>query len=210
MDSDLQRPPVSSWLLISSAALAFPALMCRSALARKAMLLPVAGIALYIATVGMSIGDYVMAGALTAHVFAIFDFLALTDAHLELRLADQAAPSAGSLPFFERAKWALRLLTSPRLIGWANEPKNGSNPPRPAETSRIRFAAKQIIYITFHLLNMKVLSITMTWHLPRNGLDLASMGCGLASMGWGWRLMDILRYGAIASTGLSVVHRALT
>ncbi|KDQ23046.1 hypothetical protein PLEOSDRAFT_1049453 [Pleurotus ostreatus PC15] len=203
MDSYLQRPPVPLWLLVSPTALVFLALVCRSALARKAMFLPIAGIALYITTIGMSIGDYVIAGAFTACVFAIFDLLVLTDAHHELRLVDQVPPSAGSLPLFARAKWVLCLLTSPRLIGWANEPKNGSIPPRPTDTSRIRFAARQIVYTAFHLLTLNVLSATMTGHMSRNGLDPARMG-------WGWRLVDTLQYGATTLTWLSVAHRAWT
>ncbi|KAF4566043.1 hypothetical protein EYR36_011457 [Pleurotus pulmonarius] len=175
-----------------------------SALARKSMFLPVAYVALYATmTADLSLGDYVAAGAFTAQVFTIFDLLLLTDAHRELRLVDQVPPSAGSLPLFARAKWALCLLTSPRLIGWANEPKNGSIPPRPTDTSRIRFAARQIVYIAFHLLTLKVLSATMTWHVSRNGLVLMRMG-------WGWRLADTLQYGATTSTWLSVAHRVWT
>ncbi|KAG9219762.1 hypothetical protein CCMSSC00406_0008139 [Pleurotus cornucopiae] len=203
MNSDLQRPPVSLWLLISPTALAFLALMCRSALARKTMFLPIVGIALYVTTIGMSLGDYVIAGAFTAYVFAVFDLLVPTDAHHELRLVDQPPPSAGTLPLFARATWALCVLTSPRPIGWTNEPKNGSIPPRPTDTSRIRFATRQIVYTTFHLLTLKVLSATMTGHISRNGLDLARTG-------WGWRLVDTLQYGSTTSTWLSVTHRAWT
>ncbi|KDQ23045.1 hypothetical protein PLEOSDRAFT_1012126, partial [Pleurotus ostreatus PC15] len=190
------------WLLASPFGLSFVALMFKSPIVRKAMFLPIVGAVIRITAIGLSPGDYATACALALQVFKMCDFLVLTDAHLELRVVGQTAPSAGSLPLFERAKWVMRLLASPRLIGWTSEPKNGSIPPRPTETSRIRFAIKQIMYLALHLLTVNILGITL-----RLSPGFSQHGPGLAGSGWGRRSVDALQYYGVVWTWLTISHR---
>ncbi|KAL4259032.1 wax synthase family protein [Pleurotus pulmonarius] len=203
MDTDSGHAPVPSWLLAAPFVLSFVSLMFSSPVIRKAMFVPLAGVVVHIMRIGggMSGRDYPMACALTSQVVQMFDFLVLTDAHTALRLRDHAAGAPANL--FGRAKWVLRLLTSPRLAGWANEPKNGVIPPRPTDTSRLRFACKQILYLGCNLLTMNVLNITM-------GLTpgFSAGGPGLAGRGWGWRSVNALQHGAAAWMGISIAHRA--
>lgn len=202
MNSDSERPPVPLWLLASPFALSFVALMFKSPIARKAMFLPIVGAVIRITAIGLPPGAYVTACALAVQVFMMCDLLVLTDSHRELRLVGQTAPGAGALPLFERAKWVLRLLTSPRLIGWTGEPKNGSIPPRPTETSRIRFAITQITYLALHLLTANIVGITLTL-----SPGFAQHGPGLAAGGWGRRAVDALQYYAVVWTWISISHR---
>ncbi|KAF9499216.1 hypothetical protein BDN71DRAFT_1384396 [Pleurotus eryngii] len=202
MNSNSERPPVPLWLLVSPFVLSFVALMFKSPIVRKAMFLPIVGAVIRITVIRLSPGDYATACALTIQVFKMCDFLVLTDSHLELRPVGQIALSAGSLPLFERAKWAMRLLTSPRLIGWTSEPKNSSIPPRPTETSRIRFAIKQTIYLALHLLTVNILGITL-----KLSPGFLQRGPGLAGSGWGRRSVDALQYYAMVWTWISISHR---
>ncbi|KAF4607642.1 hypothetical protein EYR38_001715 [Pleurotus pulmonarius] len=202
MDSDSGRRPIPLWLLASPYVLSFVALMFKSRIVRKAMFLPIVAVVIRITTIGMPAGDCAIASALVLQLFTMCDLLVLTDAHAELRLVGQSAPSAGSLPLFERAKWVLHLLTSPRLIGWTNEPKNGVIPLRPTETSRMRFAVKQISYLALHLLTMNVLGITM-----RLSPGFLRAGPGLAGGGWGRRSVDTLQYYGVVWSVISIPHR---
>ncbi|KAL4257170.1 Wax synthase domain-containing protein [Pleurotus pulmonarius] len=202
MNSDSGRPPIPLWLLASPYVLSFAALMFTSRTVRKAMFLPIASLVIRITTIGMPAGACPIASALVLQRFTMCDLLLLTDSHAELHLVGQSAPSAGSLPLFARAKWVVHLLTSPRLIGWTNEPTTGALPPRPTETSRMRFAATQIAYLALHLLTMNVLGISM-----RLSPSFSRDGPGLAGGGWGRRSVDVLQYYGVVWSAISIPHR---
>ncbi|KAF4592786.1 hypothetical protein EYR38_008487 [Pleurotus pulmonarius] len=197
---DSERPPIPPFLWVAPYVLSFVALFINVQTLRTAMFVPVAGILLHITTLGISPSEHAMACAITQLTLQMLDFLVLTDAHAELRLVNQVEDT-DRLPFFERVKWVLRLMTSPRLVGWVNEPKNGI-PPRPTDTSRLCFALKQLVYLAINLLVLNVVDITMTLRSQWQ----SAHELGIASGTWALRSVYALQQGLLTWMGIKLSH----
>ncbi len=91
-------------------------------------------------------------------------------------------------------------MTSPRLVGWVNEPKNGI-PPRPTDTSRLCFALKQLVYLGINLLVLNIVDITMTlrsqWQFTHE--------LGVAGT-WALRSVYALQQGLLTWMGIKLSH----
>ena len=67
--------------------------------------------------------NYSQASTVATNLFAMLDFLVLTDIQNALRKKDQVGEIKDK-GFWERFKWSFSLVTSPRGISWAHEPAN--------------------------------------------------------------------------------------
>ena len=81
------------------------------------------------------------------------DFLLVTDVQRELHLIGQPK-SISDAPLSDRLIWAVKLITSPRGIGWAHEP-TAVLPPRPSLT-RGQFIISQVKRLVFYALLLDV------------------------------------------------------
>ena len=81
------------------------------------------------------------------------DYLLLTDVQRELRLIGQPK-SISDAPLSDRLIWAVKLITTPRGIGWAHEP-TAVLPPRPNLT-RGQFIILQVKRLVFYALLLDV------------------------------------------------------
>ena len=112
---------------------------------RGLLFIPTLSICLYLAfytTTGDVATTSAMAYTVLCLIFSSLDLTVLTDVQSELRLVGQKTSiSAASLS--DRFWWGLRLLLSPRGIGWAHEPTTHILP-HPT-TSRVRFLWDQLL-----------------------------------------------------------------
>lgn len=91
---------------------------------RPLLILPIAGIALYLArftTTSSPFHDYLLGTLICGNLFSSSDFILLTDVQNELRLVGQSDPISGS-SLGERLKWAFKLFIGVRGVGWTHEP----------------------------------------------------------------------------------------
>ena len=91
------------------------------------------------------------------------DFLLLTDVQRELRLIGQPK-SISDAPLSDRLIWAVKLVTTPRGIGWAHEP-TVALPPRPTNLTRGQFIVSRVKWLVFYVL-LFVLGQTIVRHNP--------------------------------------------
>ena len=111
--------------------------------------IPLASILCYLAfwtTTSNAVRNYGMGSYMFTLLFAASDFLVLTDVQRELKVLHGALKDRQieDEPFLTRLKWALKLQTSPRGIGWsfaAHEP-HIPPAPRPSVTRRSFIFAK--------------------------------------------------------------------
>jgi hypothetical protein len=130
----------------------------------RPILFPVVlGIAYYLlfcTTTGDPIADLRVACAITPYVATAFDFIVLTEPQTQLFRLGQKAPSASFPSIWQKLKWALDLLSSPRGIGWTHEPSS-KLPPTPftTKTSRPTFIVNQLSTAAVHYFTWDVCAI---------------------------------------------------
>jgi hypothetical protein len=130
---------------------------------RPILFLLVLGIAYYLlfwTTTGDPVTDVFIASAITPYVATAFDFIILTEPQTQLFRIGQKAPSASFPSIWQKVKWALDLLSSPRGVGWSHEPSS-KLPPAPftANTSRLKFIANQLYTVAVYYLLWDVCAI---------------------------------------------------
>jgi hypothetical protein len=150
-----------------------------------------------------SVTDYVLGSAIASNVFAASDYILLTDVQRELRLLDQHEPTF-DLPLNFRLKWALKLLFSPRGVGWTHEPKSVIRP-HPGPMPRAEFVVYQLAWTAFFIL---LYDASYTYMLGNP--SFAPGGPSLAAYGWSWRCLNVLVHGVSAATQLSMQYGLLS
>ena len=93
---------------------------------------------------GTSLNAYGLTSMLFTHLFQGLDYIVLTDVQKELLYYGRGAAMRGDAkpaPIYEadlwtRIKWSLRLITSPRAVGWTHEPASLRKVRKPKTTTR--------------------------------------------------------------------------
>jgi len=169
--------PLPNGLQAGVQACLFVGTISRSRVLRAFLFLPVLGMSMYMivfTTTGKGSKDHVAWSLITTALFQGSDMLFINDV-AELRLVGQKTPT-NDLSFLQRFKWALRLLTSPRAIGWAHEPRHVFPPHPPENQQRWDFLKRQSLSALIYFVIMDSIH---TWTLlsppfQRNGISLAS------------------------------------
>ncbi|EDR11659.1 uncharacterized protein LACBIDRAFT_293223 [Laccaria bicolor S238N-H82] len=140
-----QKAEFKPGLFLLAWGITFISLVVRPSAYRGWLFIPILSICLYLAfytTPGDVANGSGLACFVVSLIFYSLDLTVLTDVQNELRLVGQKTSiSAASLS--DRFWWALRLLSSPRGIGWVHEPTTHILP-HPT-TSRVRFLWDQIL-----------------------------------------------------------------
>ncbi|KAJ8462353.1 hypothetical protein ONZ45_g17968 [Pleurotus djamor] len=147
---------------------------------------------------GMPVAQHLTATNLSTLFFTMSGSLALSDPH-ELRMVGQTQPT-NELPVLGRIKWAVMLFISPRLVGWTAEP-TFVLPPRSRRTSRLGFAAEQLVHLVCNLLVTNVASMVIEY-TP----EFRSNGPRLSNAPWLLRSLYCLTFAIASSSAIRMAH----
>lgn len=175
---------------------------------RAVLFPPVLAMSLYMlffTTTGKDSNDIVTWSLITTTLLQASDILLINDV-AELRQVEQKTPT-NDLPFSQRWKWALRLLTSPRAIGWEHEPRHVFPPHPPADQSRWNFVKKQTLSALTYFI---ILDVVHTWIVlspafQRDGISLESDSYPLYFLNTALHAAHIWSYMSFGYTAASVV-----
>ncbi|KAJ3502912.1 hypothetical protein NLJ89_g8676 [Agrocybe chaxingu] len=149
------------------------------------------------------VGDYGMGAYLMTQFFAALDFLILTDVQKELKLMGQKG-SVADKPLKTRLVWGLKLLGSPRGVGWTYVPTSIiPTPPKPSTTRR-QFIVSRLLELAANLLLYDLNGFVMRANpcMRANGPSFWDTGSG---WGWRWRAAG-LSYTVAAWINVNVLH----
>ncbi|KAJ7626833.1 membrane bound O-acyl transferase family-domain-containing protein [Roridomyces roridus] len=151
-------------------------------------------------------GDYYLSIQWLTYFFAASDYILLTDVQRELRQVSlNPASSVDKRLVEERSLWdrtrlALSLLSTPRGIGWAHEPRHNIPAHPPASTPRTTFICKRLLCaLTFFLMHDAA-----NLHVRWNEMYRAD-GRGWMADGWAWRAVACIGYGASAYSAIEMI-----
>ncbi|KAF9024655.1 hypothetical protein BDZ89DRAFT_1068917 [Hymenopellis radicata] len=157
---------------------------------------------LYTTTAGSAVVDGVLAVAYMWFLLNASDLILLSNPQRDFRWIRQKEVHIENASLTERVKWALRLLSSPRGVGWNFQPKGRVLRPRPAPgTSRASFLVNQtgIFLLRVLIIDMCGLYIRHSPMSPTNGISFTERI-------WYWRLIDLSIWVAQVQAGLAIVH----
>ncbi|KAF7428728.1 hypothetical protein PC9H_007957 [Pleurotus ostreatus] len=150
--------------------------------------------------------NFSQGAALAAHVFAASDFLLLSHVHTDLKRNGQTG-AWETMGQWERVRWAVSLVTSPRLIGWSSTSTSTPRPPplhaSPSpSTSTTSFILRQLLHLLLELLTLLAF-ITLSPSLPH----LSASGPTLASAPYPLRLLYAPLLGLAMYASIDAPHR---
>ena len=173
-----QKREFKPFLFLLAWGITLLSLVVRPSPYRGLLFIPILFICLYLAycTTSADIASNIAMGStLFSQIFTSLDLTVLTDVQNELRLVGQKTPiSTASLS--DRFWWGLRLLLSPRGVGWAHEPTTHILP-HPT-TTRLRFLWDQLLRIAKYTIIfdvVRVLSFSNPY-FQKGGLSLTDAG----------------------------------
>jgi hypothetical protein len=177
-----QKGEFKPGLFLLAEAITFVSLVVRPSRHRWILFVPILSICVYLVlftTCENNASNNLIACNLFTLIFTSLDLVVLTDVQNELRLVGQKTPiSTASLS--SRFWWALRLLHSPRGIGWAHEPTAHIRP-HPT-TSRAQFLRDQLLRSAKYILIFDVARV-----LSYSNPYFQKGGLSLTDAGWLWR-----------------------
>ncbi|THH15923.1 hypothetical protein EW146_g4633 [Bondarzewia mesenterica] len=190
----------------------FVGAVSRSRGLRALLFPPILGMSLYMilfTTTGKDSDDIVTWSLIITALLQGSDVLLINDV-ADLRLVGQKTPT-NDLSLFQRCKWASRLLTSPRAIGWVHEPRHVFPPHPPASQSRWNFVKKQSLSALTYFV---ILDVVHTWIVlspafQRDGISLASDGYPMRFLNTALHAAHLWSYMSFGYTAASVVAVAL-
>ena len=173
-----QKTEFKPFLFLLAWGITLLSLVVRPSPYRGLLFIPILSICLYLAyyTTSADIASNIAMGCtLFSQIFTSLDLTVLTEVQNELRLVGQKTPiSTASLS--DRFWWGLRLLLSPRGVGWAHEPTTHILP-HPT-TSRLRFLWDQLLRIAKYTIIFDVVRV-LSYSNPyfqKGGLSLTDAG----------------------------------
>ncbi|KAJ8509196.1 hypothetical protein ONZ45_g8609 [Pleurotus djamor] len=167
---------------------------------RYASFILIFGLFAHLLNHGMPVAQHLTATNLSTLFFTMSGLLALSNPH-ELRMVGQKQPT-DELPVLGRIKWAVMLFISPRLVGWTAEP-TFVLPPRSRRTSRLGFAAEQLVHLVCNLLVTNVATMVIE-HTP----EFRSNGPRLSNAPWLLRSLYCLTFAIASSSAIKMSHEA--
>ncbi|KAJ8507018.1 hypothetical protein ONZ45_g10568 [Pleurotus djamor] len=188
-----------------------PYLLCALAVAsnypsiRKTTFAALTGIVTYVVhftTFGKPEDDFGNACLLVGLAFTASDILLINNPLVELRAGGQKV-SAVSLSFYSRFKWALHLLTSPRRVGWTDEPTDVLPPP-PKQKTNAAYAAYLLLQLGINILLVDLVGTALN-RFPLVFLD-PSRGDALYGFSWVYRSAYVALFGYCQYVTLSAAH----
>ena len=196
-------------------------LVCRSLRIRSLFFLPICLLYVYgllFVTSKSREADFVFKLNITEFIFRASDFLLLCDVQRDLRHNSQEK-AIGDSPLKERWWWALRLLASPRGIGWNFDPTSHlpSRPSRedmPSKQSRRRYILNQVFWIAVYLAIWRLAS---HWNRsnPRFPKNIVPTSAKSVVFPWWWRatvwatIVDSYAFMTLTHSAMSVVAVSL-
>ena len=145
--------------------------------------------------------DYFYAPSVASLLFQASSHILTIDIQRELLFKGQKSP-AYCLPLVERLKWALNLLSSPRCIGWNNEPPHAFPPPPPPSMTRSAYLNQEIRALVRDLVIFDAY-IMYAKRIP----SAAAGGHSIAEQEIYWRAITVLVMGVGASAMIGLPHR---
>jgi len=202
-----ERKPFSPVLLSFMYLVILLSLVIQPTRYRPVLFLPVFAIAYYLlfyTTTGDALTDLSVGSSISPNVAAAFIFIVLTEPQTQFFQVGQKVPSASFSSPWERIKWALDLLFSPRGIGWTHEPSRLPLSPFPANTSRVKFIGYQIFTAVKYLLMWDICAI-----YSRNTPALMMGGPPLSDQPLLWKLFNMWAWFIPATAALAINHGLL-
>lgn len=151
---------ILSLLYILFFCLSFYGLATKPSPFRPLLILPITGIALYLARFTMTsspLHDYLLGTLICGNLFSASDFILLTDVQNELRLVGQSDPISGC-SLGARLKWAFKLFIGVRGVGWTHEPTYALRA-RNKKLSRWAFVIVQAINLVGYICVLRFLEV---------------------------------------------------
>lgn len=170
-------------------------------LASFALIASIAVYLLFRTTSGKPVDDYLNACNIATFFFMASDFLVLTDPQKELRRLGQGEPIQ-SKPLLDRTKWAARLLSTPRGLGWTHEAP-GTRSEKPQRT-RLAFVATQLSQAGLFFIILDV--GTFTNPMYHSGPNAPSV----ASQRWLNRMYNSYTYAVFTGLNLNIVYKCVS
>ena len=130
------------------------------------------------------------------------DFLLLTDVQRELRLIRQPK-SISDASLSDRLIWAVKLVATPRGIGWAHEP-TAVLPPRPTSLTRGQFIISQVKRLVFCALLLDVGQMIM-----RNNPSFHKTAPPMAEQGLPWCSYAMLTFLIHSMSIMTIVYNLI-
>ncbi|TFK62299.1 hypothetical protein BDN72DRAFT_827606 [Pluteus cervinus] len=121
-------------------------------------------LALYTTTGNITI-DNPVGSTIFTFLFMASDYLLVSNAPKNFRLRGQKE-GIEEASFWERLKWALKLFSSPRGIGWTHEPVALIRRPNPPIRSKLKWLCQQLFWIAWWVLLMDVGGVSFSIPLP--------------------------------------------
>ncbi|CAA7260701.1 unnamed protein product [Cyclocybe aegerita] len=149
------------------------------------------------------VGDYGMGAYLMTQFFTALDFLILTDVQKELKLVGQKDGVADK-PLKTRLVWGLKLLGSPRGIGWTYAPTSILPTPSKPSTTRRQFIVSRLSELAANVLlyDLNGFVIRANPCMKVDGPSFWHTGNGWM---WMWRAAG-LSYTVAAWININVLH----
>ncbi|KAF8999436.1 membrane bound O-acyl transferase family-domain-containing protein [Cyathus striatus] len=184
----------------------------RSRVLRVLLFFPVLAMSLYMmlfTTTSKDSEDIVTWTLIMTSLFQASDILFINDV-ASLRLVGQSTPT-NELSFVDRGKWALRLLSTPRAIGWEHEPRHVFPPHPPKSQSKWSFILSQSLTTIYYFIILDVVhtTIVLSPAFRRDGVSLTSGGYLLRVLNTALHAAHIWSYMSFGYTAASVLAVAL-
>ena len=144
----------------------------------------------------------VNAEPVTVLLFSASDYLLLTDVQRELRLIGQKK-SISDAPLSDRLRWAVKLVTTPRGIGWAHEP-TAALPPRPTGLTRGQFIVSRAGRLVLCLLLFDVGQM-----IAKNNPSFHKTAPPIAEQGLLWRSYAMITFVINAGPILTMINNLI-
>jgi hypothetical protein len=204
-----ERKPFSAALFSLIVPIVVVSIVIQPTKYRPILFLVVLGIAYYLlffTTTGDVRTDMNVAFVMTSYLAIAFDFIILTEPQTQFFRLGQKTPSASFPNIWQRVKWALDLLSSPRGVGWTHEPSS-KLPPAPftANTPRRTFIANQLSTVAVHYFMWDVIVIYM-----QNAPALQMGGPPLSEQPLLQKCLNVWAWAIPVSASLSISHCLLS
>ncbi|KAF8910299.1 membrane bound O-acyl transferase family-domain-containing protein [Mucidula mucida] len=156
-------------------------------------------------TTGSMAADYPMAFGIAWFVLIASDYIMLSDPRREFQWARQKGKDIENAPLLARVEWTVRLLSSPRGIGWSQEPV-GLFREKPAPgTSRISFIIGRAVSVLRCMLTIDVASLYL-----RHYSALVEGGVPLEERPWYWAMVDQFIWALLIVSNAEFCHTIIS
>nr|P0DO28.1 RecName: Full=Acetyltransferase eriL; AltName: Full=Erinacine biosynthesis cluster protein L [Hericium erinaceus]BBN60753.1 putative acetyltransferase [Hericium erinaceus] len=210
MSTTLQ--PLPGGLQVAVQACLFLGAVSRSRRFRALLFPPVLAMSLYMllyTTTGKDSDDIVTWSLITTSLLQGSDILLINDV-ADLRLVGQKTPT-NELSLWQRIKWAGRLMSAPRAVGFTHESRHVFPPHPPANEPRWTFIKRQSLTTLFYFVVLDLVHtfIVLSPVFQRDGVSLTSVDWPMRFLYTALHAAHLWSYMSFGYSAASVVLVAL-